>query len=229
MNSKLRLISIASSLGLLLAIAPYAKADTLNVSVWANGTTSSVPPAGSSIYGTTPTITLTVTNSDPSAILNFYSPDDNDLTSFLTTSALGTHGSNGDTVVYDTGSNQHSTDDSAINNDLFQISGTVTLADGTYTYEHDDGLILYLGSTAVINAPGPTSATPTSFTVCPSTCDATAGTYSFTLDYAEVDGPPAVLQGNLPFSPIPEPSSFVLLGSSLFGAAGMLRRRMKKA
>ncbi|HEV2578572.1 MAG TPA: PEP-CTERM sorting domain-containing protein [Acidobacteriaceae bacterium] len=228
MKFNLRLLPVAfAAIGLF--VASSAKADTLNISIWAGGTTSNVPANNAAgnmgIYGTTPTITATVTNSDPTAILNFYSADDNDLTSFLTTSALGAHPGNGDTVTYLTGGNQHSTDGSAINNDLFQITGTVTLATQTYTYEHDDGMVLYLNGVAVINTPGPTGATPTSF-------NATAGTYSFVLDYAEVAGAPAVLQGNLPFTPAtatPEPSSFMLLGSGLLGAAGVLRRRMKKA
>jgi hypothetical protein len=56
---------------------------------------------------------------------------------------------------------------------------------------------------------------------------ATSGVYNFQLYYDETNGPPAVLTGNL--GAAPEPSSFVLLRSGLIGAAGMLRRRMKKS
>jgi hypothetical protein len=213
MKLNLRSILATSCAAVMLFAVTSAKADTLNGSVWVGGTTSNVPVTGSSIYSTTPTDTFTVSNPSSAAILSFSSGDDSSLTGFLT--------AGGDMLTYHTGG------DGGINNDLFQFTGSVSLTNGTYTYQHDDGMILYLNGTAVINDPGPTSATPTSFTVCASGCDATAGTYSFELDYAEVAGPPAVLSGNLPLSATPEPSSFMLLGSGLLGAAGMLRRRMK--
>lgn len=217
-NLRLTLFAFAA-LGLFAVSS--ANADTLNAKIW-TGQSGNVPVSGSAIYGTTPNNTATITNADPSAILNFDSTTDASLLGFLTTGVGGTP--NGDVVTL-TGP------DGNMNNDLFQFTGTVTLTNGTYSYEHDDGMLLYLGSTLVINAPGPTAATSTAFTVCASGCNATAGTYSFELDYGEVAGPPAVLQGNLPFTATatPEPSSFVLLGSSLLGAAGMLRRRMKRA
>jgi hypothetical protein len=220
MKMNLRVISFALAAVGLFAVAS-ANADTLNAKIWA-GQSGNVPVTGSAIYGTTPDNTATITNADPSAILNFSSNTDSSLLGFLTTGVSGTP--NGDVVVL-------SGPDAQMNNDLFQFTGTVSLTDGTYGYEHDDGMILYLNGSPVINAPGPTSATSTAFTVCASGCDAVAGNYSFELDYGEVAGPPAVLQGNLPFvaSATPEPSSFVLLGSGLLGAAGMLRRRMKKS
>src|SRR5579875_2443650 len=162
MKLNLRLMSFAfAAVGLFAATS--AKADTLNGSVWIGGTTSNVPPAGSSIYTTTPDVTFTVSNPSSANILSFSSGDDGSLTAFLT--------AGGDTLTYNTGG------DGGINNDLFQFTGTVNLTDGTYTYEHDDGMILYLDGSAVIDAPGPTSATPTAFTVCASGCDATPGTY----------------------------------------------------
>jgi len=222
MNLKVASIVLSSCVAAMLVAAP-AKADTVMGSVWANGATTTVPAAGSSIYSTTPTAVVSISNSNSQAIINFFSSTDTSLTGFLTTSAAAGHPSNGDTVTYLSGANQ-----SNINNDLFQFTGTTTLATGTYTTSHDDGLILYLNGSAVINDPGLTAAVDTPFTVCASGCNATPGTYSFVLDYAELNGAPAQLTATLPLtSPTPEPSSFILLGSGLLGVAGMLRRRMK--
>lgn len=110
----------------------------------------------------------------------------------------------------------------SLDNKELQLTGTTYLQAGvTYTINHDDGVYLYLGGNPipVIASPGPNTAQADSFTV------ATSGGYSFDLLYAEVNGAPATLNFNGPLA-TPEPSSFILLGSGLLTAAGMLRRRL---
>ena len=224
-------------LGAVLAVAaPFASADTFSVSgsVWEIPAFSTVPAAGSSVYGTTPTATFTLSNTAANNLFNFNSlngPLDYQLGGFLT--------SGGDTLAYLTGSS-HNADllntpagclsSACVTDMLFQFTGTTTLVNGaTYNFQHDDGLLLYLGNTLVINAPGPTAATITPFTVCASGCMAVGGTYNFTLDYAEVMGAPAVLITDIPLfttSTVPEPSSLMLLGTGVIAAAGVVRRRL---
>lgn len=218
---------LVTCMATLLAGASMLHATTYSVSgdLWEGGTTGNVPASGSAIYSTVPTAVFTVTNTSPTALFNFYSGDDSNLTNFLT------YG--GDTLTFVSGA---STANDQINNDLFEFQGTTTLTNGTYTFSHDDGLLLYLNGTLVVNAGGPTAEVPTTLCVGTVGCDYNIASQpageSFQLLYAEVDGPPAALTANLPLTGpvptvIPEPSSFLLLGSGLMAIAGAVRRKLR--
>lgn len=212
MKLNLRLMSFAFAAVGLFAVSS-AKADTATFSVWENGITNlqNTPEPGDPLYGTTPTVTGSISNSNPLNLFNFYTNGTNDasLNSFLT---FG-----GDSVTYNGTGSSHAGD--SINQSVFEFSGSAEILAGTYTFTKDDGMILVLNGTKCIDAPNATAAQPETCTV------ATSGVYNYQLYYDETNGPPAVLSGNL--GATPEPSSFILLGSTLLGAAGMLRRRMK--
>ena len=105
----------------------------------------------------------------------------------------------------------------------FVFTGTTNLVNGqSYSFTHDDGLTLSIDGVSYINTPAQTVAIASSFVF-----KGTTGVHSFTLDYASNSLSPSVLTGS--FTPVsaatPEPSSIIMLGTGLLGAAGMVRRR----
>jgi hypothetical protein len=84
---------------------------------------------------------------------------------------------------------------------------------------HDDGVSLYQGSTEV----GSATAGPTTVTTDDIDVTATGDTI---LRYARENGTPSILEVSS-VAATPEPSSIALLGTSLLGFAGVVRRRFR--
>jgi hypothetical protein len=116
--------------------------------------------------------------------------------------------------------------DHGLNNTLFEFNGKYTAPAGgvTVTYNHDDGVSLYLdGSTSALSG-----LTPGSTNVVSESVHLPGGTHSYQLVYGEDDGPPAVLGGKLPVA-IPEVSTWAMMVAGFGGLGFAAFRRSRKA
>ncbi len=112
-----------------------------------------------------------------------------------------------------------------LNNTHITFTGLIALTAGVNNFDvgHDDGLNITLngGIGTVLDVPGPTSFALTPFSItAPS-----AGTYTYTLNYNECDGAPAVLEwtytNGVPVGTVPVPSTALLLGCGLLALVGL--------
>ncbi len=84
------------------------------------------------------------------------------------------------------------------------LTGNVSVYSGeVFDTVQDDGLTVWINGTKYYDLPGPNSPTGNSFTYSGPT-----GTESVTISYAEIDGPPAVLELT-PASAVPEASTMI--------------------
>jgi PEP-CTERM motif len=245
MKFSLRALSLVSCSALLMAAAGTASAGTINGTVYYNLASPNGPTVQGSQYATggvsldqlsaaigttsgSSTFTANTVNfttgpgTGPSTFLNFLSPVANGVV--FTSNAAGAAAA------------------SATGN-LIVLTGTVFLSSGeTYDLFHDDGINLYiapLGTSTFTDADsqdveseqGQTVAgTPGNVDGQDFTWSGASGYYDFDLLYvSNYEDPSTLIAGsnlNSSLGATPEPSSFVLLGSGLLAAAGMIRRRM---
>jgi hypothetical protein len=219
MKFALRALSLGSCIGVLLAAAPLAHADITSATVFTGIPNSGNAGDSANMAGTLPSANFTI---GPLGIDFTSGPNPYTVQGFL----------NNPTFSGQVNGFSPTTTADGIE---VVITGTIFLNAGlnSFTVGHDDGAVLTMpgiGSGTfgnIVNLPGPTALVNTPFNV---TNPGAAGNFAFTLDYAECCGAPADLIFAVNSAPVgattPEPSSFVLFGSGLLAAAGMVRRRI---
>jgi hypothetical protein len=221
MKVALRAISLVACTALVLAIPSIAHAQITGATVYEN-----IPDTGNA--GDSANMSSSLANATfniGSLGINFASSGDVGVAAFLNNPTFLTT-ANG----FDPNYNFSSTGIELV------ITGTTFLAAGSNSFSvgHDDGVVLTMPGIGtgtfgnIVDAPGPTGFVTTPFNV---NNTGAAGEYSFVLDYSECCGPPADLLFTVNGAPIttsatPEPGSFIMLGSGLLAAAGMVRRRL---
>lgn len=201
----------ALSAALLWVGVGMAQANTISGSLWHVSEAISQNAIPANVPGTTPDVTFSVNSP-----FNF-SGTSVTVGTWLASSAAFN-------IVENTPGTLASLMDNGTQGTLLNFTGFVSVTNGqTFTVTHDDGLTLIIGGINLGFNPGPTAPTTTTLTYTGPT-----GDFPFQLVYGECCGGAAVLQISLPLSntpAVPEPSTWLLLGSGLAGLAAWKKRR----
>lgn len=220
MKLSIRNLALLPCLAAFVALSGTARAGSISGTAW-EGWSTNVPTIGGLPSASSAAATFTTTGLDfcVDAGVGGASPCAPS-PSYTLSGFLGSNG--GSNGVSGLTFHNGKTGTDSLDNTLWEFTGSAFFTNGeSFQVAHDDGTIMYVNGSIVLNAPGPTSPVLSTFTYTGPT-----GLESFTYLYGEVQGPPAVFDTTLGVPPaVPEPSSIVLLGSGLLAAAGVVRRR----